>query len=161
MPLLNRLVPIKWTCLLTFSFNLAFKRGGHSVTIGVINRSIISKQLICALRMDGLSWSLGLGINGNMRQVQIWERSFDLTEAVVKATYIGATELCQEGVEVKILPYRFFLGLTELILDSFDLFLFILKVLPQQLHLLLQLTSDLLLQGKLLFLDRLPSLQLP
>lgn len=66
MPLFNYLVPIKWTCLLSFSFNLAFKRGDHSITIGVVNRGIIIKQFVSAFGMDELSWSLGLGINRNM-----------------------------------------------------------------------------------------------
>ena len=44
--------------------------------------------------MNELSWSLGLGIDGNMGQVQVWERSFDLMEAVVKAVRKRATELC-------------------------------------------------------------------
>ena len=82
-------------------------------------------------------------------------------EVVIKAIHIGAVELCQEGIGVAILPYRFILGLMELILDSLDLLLFILKDLLQHLCLLLQFTSDLLRQCKLLFLDRLPSLQLP
>ena len=49
----------------------------------------------------------------------------------------------------------------ELVLDSFNLFFFILKYLLQHLHLLLQLTLDLLRQGKFLFLDRLLGFQLP
>ena len=79
-----------------------------------------------------------------MCQIQIWKRSLDLTETIVKAILIGATELCQVRFRVTILLYRVFLGLTKLVLDSFDLFFLVLKDLLQHLHLLLQLSPDLL-----------------
>ena len=65
-------------------------------------------------------------------------------EAVIKAINVGASKLCQEGVGITILPYCVFLRLTELILGIIDLFLLILKDLPQHFRLLLQLTSNLL-----------------
>ena len=43
MPLFNHLVPIKWTCLFSFSFDLAFKRSSLFVTMRVVNKGIISK----------------------------------------------------------------------------------------------------------------------
>ena len=44
--------------------------------------------------MNMLSWSLSLGIDGNMGQVQVWEKSFDLMEAIIKVVHKKATELC-------------------------------------------------------------------
>ena len=58
-------------------------------------------------------------------------------ETVIKAVCIETTELNQKGVGIAILPYCFFLCLTELILSSLDFFLFILKHPLQHLRLLL------------------------
>ena len=58
-------------------------------------------------------------------------------EAVVKTIRINATELRQVRIGVTILLRCIFLGLTELILGNLDLFFFVLKDLPQHLHLLL------------------------
>ena len=74
-----------------------------------------------------------------MRYIQVRIGSFDLTEGVVKDFGKGASELCQKGVRITILTYRFFLRLTELVLGITDLLLFILRDLPQRLRLLLQL----------------------
>ena len=77
--------------------------------------------------MDELGWGLGLGVNRNMYQVQIWKRSLDLTEAIVEVVRIGSIELCQVRFRVTILLYCVFLGMTELVFDSFDFFFFVLK----------------------------------
>ena len=57
-------------------------------------------------------------------------------EGVVEAFSKGASELCQKGVGITILTYRFFLRLTKLVLGVTDFFLLVLQDLPQQLRLL-------------------------
>ena len=83
-----------------------------------------------------------------------------MTEVIVKGFSKGAPKLCQKGIGVTVLTYRFFLRLTELVLGVADFFLFVLQDLPQQLRLLLEITPSFLRQSKLLLLDRLSSLQL-
>jgi len=58
-------------------------------------------------------------------------------EAFVKAFSKEASELCQKGIGVTVLTYRFFLRLTELVLGVTDLLLLVLQDLPQQIRLLL------------------------
>ena len=45
----------------------------------------ISKKLVSSFGVDMLGWSLGLGFNGDIGQVQVRERGLDLTEVVIKA----------------------------------------------------------------------------
>ena len=40
-----------------------------------------------------MGWSLGMGVNGNMGKVQVWERGLDLMEAIIKTVNKGATKL--------------------------------------------------------------------
>ena len=58
-------------------------------------------------------------------------------EAVVKAFSKGASELCQKGVRVTELTYRFILHLMEPFLGVTNFFFLVLQDLPQQLRLLL------------------------
>ena len=52
-----------------------------SLRIGV---GFIDKKLVNSFRVDELGWSLGLGVNKDVGKVQARERSFDLTEEIVK-----------------------------------------------------------------------------
>ena len=55
-----------------------------------------------------------------MGHVQVRIRSLDLTESVIEAFSKQASKLCQKGVGVMILTYRFLLRLTELVLGVYE-----------------------------------------
>ena len=69
----SHLVPLKWTSIIPNRFGLIYK-SSLPVTLRVGN-GVINKQLIGVFRVDGLGWSLGLGVNGNMGQVQVWKKA--------------------------------------------------------------------------------------
>ena len=149
--LLNHLIPFKLTSTVPDIFFLV-----NINSIPVILRveiGFIGKKLICSFGVDQLGQSLGLGLG--------WKRSFNLTEAIVKAISEGATKLLQEGIGVTILPYCILLSLSELTLCLQDLFLLILEYFLQHLNLRLRLLQKLPCQVKLVKLDILLGHQLP
>ena len=77
---------------------------------------LIGEELIGSFGVDGLGRSLSLGIDGNMRKIQVREESFDLTKAVVKTVSKGAPKLLQDGVRVMVISHYFLLSLTEVTL---------------------------------------------
>ena len=88
---------------------------------------LIDEELVGSFGVGGLGRSLSLGVDRNVRKIQVREGGFDLMEAVVKTVSKGATKLLQEGVGVVIPSYRILLSLTEVTLCVQDLFLLILK----------------------------------
>ena len=78
-----------------------------TLSIGV---GLIDKELVGSFEVDGLGMSLILGVNGNVRKIQVREGGFDLMEAVVKTVSKGATKLLQEGVEVMVLSHHILLS---------------------------------------------------
>ena len=88
---LRRLIPFKLTGTIPNGFFLiSMSSTPVSLRVGV---GFIGKELIDSFRVDGLGWSLGLDVNGDVGKVQVRERSFDLMEAIVKAVSKGATKL--------------------------------------------------------------------
>lgn len=83
------LIPLKWMGFIPNGFGF---RSSLPITLR-FSSSVISEQLVGAFRVDWLRWSLGLGVNGNVGQVQIRKRGLDLTESVIKSVRKRATEL--------------------------------------------------------------------
>ena len=54
---------------------------------------LIGEELVSSFEVDGLGRSLSLGVDGNVRKIQVKEGGFDLTEAVIKTVGKGATKL--------------------------------------------------------------------
>lgn len=95
----------------------------------------ISKKLVGSFGVDGLGWCLGLGVNGDVRKVQVREQSLNLTEGIIKVVDEGATKLLQKSVRVTILPYHILLSLMEQTFCFHDLSLLILEYFLQRLNL--------------------------
>ena len=112
--LLNYLVLFKLTCTVPNRFFMV-SRGNIPVNLGV-GVGFISKKLVRSFEVDGLAWSLGLGVNGDVGKVQVRERGLDLTEAIVKSVGKEATKLFYKGVGIMILPYRILLSLMDVTL---------------------------------------------
>ena len=63
---------------------------GSSIILSVGSK-VVCEQLINTFKVCRTGWGLGLGINGNLGQVQIQEGDSDLTEAVIDAINKGTT----------------------------------------------------------------------
>ena len=74
---------------LSLAFNLSYLSG----TTRILKKGIISKQVLRTLRGDGLSGSLGLRINVELRKVKVMISFLGLTESVIEAIRIGGPEL--------------------------------------------------------------------
>ena len=110
----NFLVPFKLTGTVPNRFFMV-SRGNipFNLRVGV---GFINKKLFGSFGVDGLGWSLGLGINGDVGKVQVQERGLDLTEAIVKFIGKEATKLLYKGVGITIFPYRILLSLMDVTL---------------------------------------------
>ena len=138
---------------------MQFAKWGVNITLRV-EIGLFSKKFVGSFGVDGLGWSLSLGVNRDLWKVQIKERDFDLTESIVKIVGKEDTKLLQKGVGVVILSYRVLLSLTEFTFCLRDLTFLIFKYFFQCLYLRLWLLKQLLCQVKLVNLDLLPSHQL-
>ena len=95
-----------------------------------------------------------------MGEVEVGERGFDLTEAIVKTVSKGAIEFLKEVVGVTLFPYRNIFSMTKLTFSLRDLRLFVLENFVQCFNLCLRLLQELFGQVKLPYLDILPDQQL-
>jgi len=112
--LLHDMIPFKVTSSILdrfFLVNLSSIPVNLRVKVG-----LIGEELVGSFGVDGLGRSLSLGIDGNMRKIQVKEESFDLTKAVVKTISKGPPKLLQEGVRVMVISHYFLLSLTEVTL---------------------------------------------
>lgn len=102
--MVNRLGLFKRTFLILDRFNLFVLRSSLPITLSV-ESGVIYEQLDSTFRVNGSSWGLGCGINGDLRQVQIGEGSLDLMEAIIEAIGKATAELVKEGVGVSKLRF--------------------------------------------------------
>ena len=66
----------------------------NTITVTLrVEVGLIGEELVSSFEVNGLGRSPSLGVDGNVRKIQVKEGGFDLTEAVVKTVGKGATKL--------------------------------------------------------------------